>query len=30
MGSEVPSADEGRAILALLQDLECLSRDRAI
>jgi hypothetical protein len=28
-GSEVPSADEGRAILALLQDLECLSRDRA-
>jgi hypothetical protein len=29
-GSEVPSADEGRAILALLQDLECLSRDRAI
>lgn len=29
-GLEAPSPDEGGAILALLQDLECLARDRAI
>jgi uncharacterized protein (DUF1778 family) len=28
-GSRAPSADDGREIVALLQDLECLSRDRA-